>query len=382
MTCRKCKAELPIGAKFCPACGAKQDITRKPKSRGNGTGTVYQLPNKTWIALRVVATVPTDDGKVRRITRSKSGFKTKKEALAALYTLQNEPATKAEKKLVYTMQQVYDAWEPTHKKGKSTINGYRAAMKHFASLHNTPFSTIDIDDLQEALDECPAGKRTRENMKALAGLLYKYAIPRHMATINLGQYLVINADGTSERHALPLDAVEKLAAAGESVPCSSYIVAQCYLGFRPSELLALDVEDYDREKKLFVGGAKTEAGRDRTVTISPKIQPIIDALTRDKIKGPVFCREDGRALSLGDYRKAFYAALEAIGVDNPVEVINGVPRHFYTPHSCRHTFATLLKNVAAPDADKLRLIGHTSTEMLRHYQEVDVESLRKITDAL
>ena len=63
-------------------------------------------------------------------------------------------------------------------------------------------------------------------------------------------------------------------------------------------------------------------------------------------------------------------------------MINGVPRHFYTPHSCRHTFATLLKNVAAPDADKLRLIGHTSTEMLRHYQDVDVESLRKITDEL
>lgn len=382
MTCRKCKAELPKGANFCHVCGAKVNVPRKPKARGNGTGSVWQLPNKTWIAQRTVGLIPTDDGKVRRVTRSKSGFKTKKEALAALYTLQNESATKAEKKLTYTMQQVYDAWEPTHKKGKSTINGYRAAMKHFTSLHNTPFSAIDIDDLQDVLDECPAGKRTKENMKALAGLLYKYAIPRHMATINLGQYLVINADGASERHALPIEAVEKLAAAGESLPYANYIVAQCYLGFRPSELLALDVENYDRERKLFVGGAKTEAGRDRTVTISPKIQPIIDALTRDKIKGPVFCREDGRPLRLEDYRKAFYAALEAVGIDNPVDMSSGVPRHFYTPHSCRHTFATLLKNVTAPDADKLRLIGHTSTEMLRHYQDVDVESLRKITDVL
>lgn len=382
MTCRKCKTELPKGAKFCHECGAKQDITRKPKGRGNGTGTVYQLPNKTWIALRTVAIIPTDSGKVRRVTRSKSGFKTKKEALAALYTLQNEPATKAEKRLTVTLQQLYDKWEPTHNVGKSTINNYRAAMKHFASLHGTPFSSIDIDDLQEALDECPAGKRTKENMKALAGLLYKYAIPRHMATLNLGQYLVINADGTSERHALPLEAVERLAAAGEGVPFARYIVAQCYLGFRPSELLALDVEDYDRGNRLFVGGAKTEAGRDRTVTISPKIQPIIDALTRDKIKGPVFCRADGTRMKIEEYRKYFYSALEAVGIDNPIEDINGVPRHFYTPHSCRHTFATMMKNVSAPDADKLRLIGHTSTEMLRHYQDTDVESLRKITDAL
>ena len=56
-------------------------------------------------------------------------------------------------------------------------------------------------------------------------------------------------------------------------------------------------------------------------------------------------------------------------------------RHL-SPHCCRHTFATLLKDVPAPDKDKLRLIGHTSAEMLRHYQDVDVDSLRRITDAL
>lgn len=61
-----------------------------------------------------------------------------------------------------------------------------------------------------------------------------------------------------------------------------------------------------------------------------------------------------------------------------LEESNGVVRHRYTPHSCRHTFATLL----APDKDKLRLIGRTSAEMLRHYQDVDVDSLRRITDAL
>lgn len=382
MTCRKCKAALNKGANFCHVCGAKVKVTRKPKSRGNGTGSVWQLPNKTWIAQRTVELIPVGGGKVRRVTRSKSGFKTKKEAMAALYTLQQEPLTKAEKKLSATLREVYDQWEPTHKVGKSTINNYRAAFKHFADLHNMAFSIIDIDDLQEALDECSAGKRTRENMKALAGLLYKYAIPRHMASMNLGQYLVVNADGAAERRALPFDAVEKLKAAGESVPYARYIVAQCYLGFRPSELLALDVEDYDREGRLFVGGAKTEAGRDRTVTISPKIQYIIDDLTRDKIHGPVFCREDGKPMRIDDYRKAFYAALEAVGIENPIDMSSGVPRHLYTPHSCRHTFATMLKNVTAPDTDKLRLIGHTSTEMLRHYQDVDVEGLRKITDAL
>ena len=65
-----------------------------------------------------------------------------------------------------------------------------------------------------------------------------------------------------------------------------------------------------------------------------------------------------------------------------LEESNGVVRHRYTPHSCRHTFATLLKRVEAPDKDKLELMGHTSTAMLRHYQDVNLADLRRITDAL
>lgn len=36
-----------------------------------------------------------------------------------------------------------------------------------------------------------------------------------------------------------------------------------------------------------------------------------------------------------------------------------------------------MKNVTASDKDKLALIGHTSTEMLRHYQDVNLEDLAK-----
>ena len=79
----------------------------------------------------------------------------------------------------------------------------------------------------------------------------------------------------------------------------------------------------------------------------------------------------------------FYPALEKAGIDNPiVEVSGGVQRHKYTPHTCRHTFSTLMKRVQGAEKDKLELIGHASGEMLRYYQDVAVEDLRKITDAL
>ena len=118
------------------------------------------------------------------------------------------------------------------------------------------------------------------------------------------------------------------------------------------------------------------------VTVSPKIQPIIDRLTRNKIAGAVFCGKDKKPMSIATYRAMFYAALDGCGIENPVEEQNGVKRRRYTPHSCRHTFATMMKRVSGSDKDKLELMGHASTEMLRHYQDVSLEDLRRVTDAI
>ena len=378
MQCRKCRAAIPDDSRFCLRCGANQTLSHKPKSRGNGQGTVFQRPNKSWCAMRTFGYVTGPDGVTRRKTVSKSGFKTKRDAVEYLPQL----TLRTERKKRITLSALYDAWEPTHQVSKSTKDCYAAAHKWFRPLWTMQFADIDIDDLQECLDECPKGKRTKENMKALCGLLYKYAIPRHYATINLGEYLVIRAEQATEKLALPVSDLAKIRAKAGEIPYADYVVAQCYLGFRPSELLALDVKNYDRTQKAFTGGAKTDAGKDRIVTVSPKIQPIIDRLTAGKTTGPVFCAADGAAMSIKDYRKAFYDVLEAAGIENPIEGTGDDRRHKYTPHSCRHTFATLMKGVDAPDKDKLRLIGHTSTEMLRHYQDVDIDSLRAITDKI
>lgn len=379
MKCRKCRAEIPDGSAFCLKCGAKQDVTRKPKTRGNGTGSVYKLANGSWIAVRSISSTIDETGKMHRKTVSKSGFKTKREAIEYLPLLKEKP--KHEKDI--TFKALYDLWEPTHKRSASTLGNYRAALNYFRPVWYDYISEITIDDLQDCLDDCTQGKRTKENMKALCGLLYKYAIPRHYATLNMGQYLVINADGGIGKEGLPMAALDKIKEAVGKISYADYIVAQCYLGFRPSEFLALTCKDYNKKQKTLIGGAKTDAGKNRTVTISPKVQPIIDAHTKDRIAGAsIFGDAKGQPMSIEDYRATFYRVLEQCGIENPITEVNGVKRRRYTPHSCRHTFSTLMKNVQGADKDKLALIGHTSTETLRHYQDVDLEGLRKITDAI
>ena len=354
-------------------------MDRKPKVRGNGTGCAYKLPNGTWIAVRVLGYTVDEDGKMHRETVSKSGFKTKKDAVMYLPYLTKK--TRKEQRDETTFKQLYDKWEPTHKKSKSTMDCYRAAMKKFEPVWDLPFMEITVDDLQECMDEV-TGKRTQENMKAVCGLMYKYAIPRQLATLNMGQYLVVGGTSGLGKEGLPTEALEALKANIGKVRYADYIVAQCYLGFRPSELLDLDIKSYSRISRSFTGGAKTDAGKNRTVTVSPKIQPIIDRLVANKISGKVFCSEDGSEMDIAEYREHFYEVLEKCGIENPVTEVDGVKRHKYTPHSARHTFASLMKKVQGADKDKLALIGHTSTEMLRHYQDVDIQSLRRITDAI
>lgn len=376
MECIKCKAPLPDGAIYCPMCGKKQTVqqhTGRTKLRGNGTGSVYKRGN-TWVAA-VTLGYRAEDGAQKRVVLKKCGFRTKKEALEYLPTLKGQQ--KREKDI--TWQQLYDLWLPTHRAGKSTINCYKAAMRYFSSVDFSKLKDIEIDDLQECLDDCPKGKRTRENMKALAGLLYKYAVPRGYASLNLAQYLIVSGESSVSRSSFSAEQLEQIHRAVGVIPYADYIYCMCYLGFRPSEFLALDVKNYDRQNKTLTGGAKTEAGKNRIVTISPKIQPIIDRLTCDRIAGALFCNSNGAEFTYNNFRDAvFYPVLDQVGIDNPME--NG--RHKLSPHTCRHTFATLMKNVDAAEKDKMELIGHASAEMLRYYQDVDLEDLRAITNSL
>ena len=384
MKCKKCKKEIPDGAAFCPWCGAKQAKGtggRKPKSRGNGTGSVFQDPKKkTWAAVRVIDWSVDEQGRVHKKTRGRYGFATKREAIEALATIGTEKQETAE-----TFAQVFAAWAETYRGGDSAVAGYRAAYKHFAPVYRKKLREITVDDLQDCLNACPRGRRTQENMRTLCGMLYKYAIPRHIAGLDMSKYLTIHAHGHGEKLPLPDSALVKLKASAGIVPGADIVLCHCYLGFRPSELLALTADSYIPEEKAFRGGAKTEAGRNRVVTVPPVIQGHVDQLLYGKTgKAPVFCRADGKKLSEEAYRSLFYRTLEACGIENPEYTDgNGARRKTYTPHSCRHTYAMLTAKANGSASAVKRLMGHSSIEMTEHYRNgEDFAELRKVTDSL
>lgn len=376
--CRLCGREMPVDAVYCPYCGKRiAPLAKSAKKRGNGQGTVYKRGDK-YVAEKTLGYFVDESGRKHRKSVKKT-FDRKKDAVASLSAL--ESATAQKKSVAF--RTVYEKWFDTLTVDKSTQNCYSAAFKYFEALHFVPAPDIDIDDLQECIFSCPCGKRTRQNMKTVIGLIYKYGIPRGYfpEKLNLSDYISIRGDDGAGGVGLPDQYVETIKNSIGTVYGAELVYAHCYLGFRPAEFLALKHPNYDPVQKSFVGGAKTDAGKNRIVTVSPKIQSIVDEYS-GKNSEQFFCAPDGSVMDIKSYRDLFYSVLASNRLDNPIFEIAGKKRHTYTPHSCRHTFATLMKRVSGVAEDKLKLIGHTSEEMLRYYQDAPVEDLRKITDLM
>lgn len=332
-----------------------------------------KMPNGTY---RLVLTVYRSG---KRITKTKAGFKSKSEAYKYLPILRQENDVPE----VITFHQAFDKFIETHKRSKATIQCYTAAFEYFKPLHDLDMAEIDLESLQRCVDECTKGKRTKQNMRAICGLVWKYTIPRYprMRDMNLGSFLKIyDADNSAPRESFTQEQLEKIRQQIGRTKYADYVYCQCYLGFRPSELLSLTRASYSASERVFTGGAKTDAGKGRKVTVPPKIQPYIDALVLQAGSGYIFRNlNTGGWLRPEPYREAFDRVLKAAGIDNPV--ING--RKKYTPHTCRHTFATMIKRIQnVPEKDVLELIGHSDISMTMDYQDVSLDDLRRITDAL
>ena len=347
----------------------------KGRTRANGTGTAFKR-GKTWTARVVIGWKTAEDGHAIPKYRTKGGFTTKRSALAYCQTLRNAPKT-AHK---LSMQEIYDLWLPTHegRVGRSTMDCYRAAWKYFAPIHHMTFAYIDLDDLQECLDECPKGKRTKENMKALAGLLMKYAIPRHLTDMNYAEFIHTGNDEKGTHPAFSAEQIEMIRRQVGAVPHAEDVLCLIYTGFRPSELFQLKKSDY--KDGILYGGIKTEAGKDRAVPVSTKILPyVLQKMQSDCIF--LFPKDDNTQMSGNYFRdNYFYPVLAAAGIQPmPTPEKPAV----YVPYSCRHTFANLLKDAPGSDKDKAGLIGHADYQTTKkHYQSAELEAFKSIINAL
>ena len=180
----------------------------KPKSRGNKQGSVYYRANrKTWVAQITIGWKPPtkEDGHLIPIKKTFGGFKSKKEAKAALdKLLHGEIVLNTNVSLNDVFEEWYKAYES--RVAPKTMKGYRQAFAYFADVQYRKINTITAAELQSCLDKCPKGKRTHQLMKVVAGLIWNYALDTDKVSKNIAKNLYIGKHTSKIRE--PLSAEE------------------------------------------------------------------------------------------------------------------------------------------------------------------------------
>lgn len=368
----------------------------KTKSRGNGQGTAYKRGN-TWEAQVIVGWVknkknPT--GPLVPVKRRKSGFKRKQDAINYCPTLLRQSAEKKRR----TLEQVYDAWSDlyAHRVGDSTMVNYLSAYNHFRPLHGLWMDEITPDDLQRCMDDCPAGHRTHQNMKCVAGLLWGYACDQNIVQRDITENLFIGRGASVQRDPITRSEVSAVRSRIGSYRYAEYIYCLCYLGFRPGEMLELKKdmlhcavlpkdEEHEEERTVyyFINGKKTPAGKDRIVIVPDQILEIV--LSRLFVPGTdlvfpmyVFSRKENRPFS---HFKEMNHEYFNKHVFKPLAAQLGFPET-KVPYCARHTYADMLKDASGSDRDKAALIGHSTYLFTQErYQSTAIADLKALVDS-
>ena len=142
-----------------------------------------------------------------------------------------------------------------------------------------------------------------------------------------------------------------------------------YGGLRRSELLGLDWDDVDLERRL-IRVRVAKGGRQRVLPIHPGLVPLIldYRATRTPADHPaLFVGVLGNRLSSTILSTTFRRYTEAAGVTR---------RKRITPHTLRHVFATELLSAGANLRQIQELLGHKHLDSTQRYTHVGAHQLR------
>lgn len=386
---KRCHRDIPEDARFCPYCGKNQspDVRRRRK-RGNGEGTVYKrsdVKSTPWVAL-----TPARMDELGRMKPEKIGsYATEQEAREALRLYQIQPTTR----LSVTFKELFEEWFPIGTDGRShqTKSSYTAAYKKMWSIKDKKFRELRTADMQRIIDfykgdhteidengvplknsdgtpkrRSGLSHSSLNNIVTVLGCLYTYAMQNDIVSKDYSKYVVVPPAADPKIECFTDLELKKIEKSVGKIPYADYIYIMCYTGHRVSEFLALDSLHYDSKERVFMGGNKTSAGKNKIVPVHPKIQHLVEQCIA--IGGTtIFCNQENKEpFSYNDFSRVYKHALSAIGV------------RVLSPHATRRTFATRLDEYGVSKSDIRALMGHAGADIDdRHYIKKRVEKLRK-----
>lgn len=344
---------------------AKTNTKKRRMRLPNGYGSVHQIKDgknrrKPWRA-RIPShlVLDKDAGTCTQKYINLGCFATEQEAFDALAEYRRDPYSYDAANV--TFAQVYDLWSKMAfpKLSRSAQYAYRAAYNHSAPLHKLKMREIKALQLERVMIQTTAGAATQSNIKNLWLQIFKYALKHDLVQRNYAEMISTrDKEGGTKRTAIPPDDRAKLwASADAGNPIAKIVLLYIYTGFRAGELLNLKKSDIDLTTRIMIGGEKTDAGKERHVPIHHCILSFVEEM----MSAP------------GDY----LIVIEDKGITKPVPYQHFYNLHWkpfmeslsmtYTPHYCRHTFATISREANIAEDIRKLIMGHANGDITDRY---------------
>jgi integrase len=218
--------------------------------------------------------------------------------------------------------------------------------------------------MQDCIDDCGHGYSTQWAIKNLWGHLDRFA---YELDIIEKQYSILTTASPipeTKKDRFTEEQIEQLwQMYSDGVPWVDSVLIYIYSGFRLNELLSMKCEQVDLTEWLFIGGLKSQAGKNRQVPIHSRIQPLVQArVTSDNA---YLFTYNGKKVSQTTYYGLWNDIMNRLEADKTV-------------HECRHTFRSRLDSAGANKKCIDMMMGHKSKDVgERTYTHKTIQELRE-----
>ena len=336
----------------------------------NGYGSIKKLHGKRRRPFMVTKTTGWDENGKQKI-QIIGYYETRSLAMMALAEFNKNPYSIDVSSI--TFAEVFEKWKENkfEKISKSNINGYNASFKTSQALHNVKFVEIRAKHMQDVVKNSGKGYGSLRKLKVLFNQLFEFAMENDIVSKDYSEFVDIGKNTEdSKRKVFTEKEIARLFELQNEIEFIDTILIMIYSGLRIGELLTIESENVDLEKRIMTGGLKTEAGKDRIVPISNKILHLVEKRLQQGYKY-LIVNAKGEEMKYNNYYKERWTPImEELGME-------------HLPHDCRHTFATKMGTAKADTVALQKIIGHASyVTTANTYTHKDVEELIKNIDLI
>lgn len=273
-----------------------------------------------------------------------------------------------------TFSELYEvAWPRVSKDmGESALKSYSAAYKRLKDIYDIPIrdiKTVSMQSILDAMIKLGMGQKSIWNVKYICMVVFQYAYENDLVTKNYADFLDTGkATEAKVKKPFTKDEIELLFK-NDDKQWIDVVLIYMYTGLRRNELLNMKREQVHLDERYMIGGSKTDAGRERIIPISRKIEKYIRKWY-DKGNEYLITRS-GKHIVGTNFEQTFTRVLNKLGL------------YDFTPHCCRITFASMLDDAGVNKITTQTILGHRGKDITEQiYIRKNLEQLLKAIDSI